>query len=141
MNEEILFQLIKTIVKDLQKRNPFSYRDGYSPKYDLTIELKCRHKHYDDLLIEKMKWDKLVQHKNVRYINSTPIGIFSFNLHKIQKPIWNVRDMPMHTEFANTYDIKKIVGFLNIYDADNLSHLLKFYQPKTHLPKESGSFR
>jgi len=47
----------------------------------------------------------------------------------------------MHTEFANTYDIKKIVGFLNIYDADNLSHLLKFYQPKTHLPQEPSSLR
>lgn len=83
MNEEILFRLIKSVIPDLEKLDQFNYRDAYSKKYDLSIELKCRHKHYEDLLIEKIKWDKLIKHNRVRYINSTPIGIFSFDLKKI----------------------------------------------------------
>lgn len=125
MNEEKLFQLIKSVLPDLEKRNPLSYRDGYSPKYDLTIELKCRHKHYDNLLIEKMKYDKLIQHKRVLYINSTPIGIFAFDLIKLPEPLWVFMDMPKQTEFEDTYNIKKLVGYLSIYQAQDLSHLLR----------------
>ena len=42
MTEEILFNKLKSIIPDLQNRHPLSYRDGYSPKYDLSIELKCK---------------------------------------------------------------------------------------------------
>ena len=125
MNEEKLFQLVKSVLPDLEKRTPLSYRDGYSPKYDLTIELKCRHKHYDNLLIEKMKYDKLIQHKRVLYINSTPIGIFAFDLIKLPEPLWVFMDMPKQTEFEDTYNIKKLVGYLSIYQAQDLSHLLR----------------
>ena len=125
MNEEILFRLIKLRIPDLEKTNQFSYRDGYSAKYDLTIELKCRYKHYDNLLIEKMKYDKLIQHKKVFYINSTPIGIFSFDLKKLPEPLWQLDYMPKQTEFNETYDIQKMVGYLNIYQATDLTHLMR----------------
>jgi hypothetical protein len=125
MNEEILFRLIKTRIPDLEKTNQFSYRDGYSPKYDLTIELKCRYTHYDNLLIEKMKYDKLIQNKRALYINSTPIGIFLFDLKKLPEPLWQLKYMPKQTEFQETYDIQKMVGYLNIYQATDLSHLMR----------------
>jgi len=125
MNEKILFRLINSVVPDLEKLDQFNYRDAYSKKYDLSIELKCRHKHYEDLLIEKIKWDKLIKHNRVRYINSTPIGIFSFDLKKISEPIWTIRDMPHHTEFTNTENVEKMIGFLSIYKAEDLSHLLR----------------
>jgi hypothetical protein len=125
MNEEILFRLIKTRIPDLEKTSQFSYRDGYSKKYDLTIELKCRYTHYDTLLIEKIKYDKLIKHNRVLYINSTPIGIFSFDLIKLPEPIWYNQDMPKQTEFEDTYDIKKLVGYLSIYQATDLSHLMR----------------
>ena len=125
MNEEILFNLIKSVIPDLKKTDQFSYRDGYSPKYDLTIELKCRHKHYNTLLIEKIKWDKLIKHNPVRYINSTPIGIFSFDLHSIPEPMWMEWEMPHTTEFEDTQKIPKLVGMLFIEDAEDISHLLR----------------
>ena len=125
MTEQILFNLIKSVIPDLQVTDQFSYRDGYSQKYDLTIELKCRHKHYDTLLIEKMKWDKLVKHNRVRYINSTPIGIFSFDLKDLPEPMWMNMDMPHTTEFEDTQKIGKLVGFLFIQQAQDLSHLLR----------------
>ena len=125
MNEEILFRLIKSRIPDLEKTSQFSYRDGYSKKYDLTIELKCRYTHYDTLLIEKIKYDKLIKHNRVLYINSTPIGIFSFDLKKLPEPLWHLDYMPKQTEFQETYDIQKMVGYLNIYQATDLSHLMR----------------
>jgi hypothetical protein len=125
MNEQILFNLIKSVIPDLEKTDQFSYRDGYSPKYDLTIELKCRHKHYNTLLIEKIKWDKLIKCNKVYYINSTPIGIFLFDLHKVKEPEFYSREMPHTTEFEDTQKIPKLVGMLFIEDAEDISHLLR----------------
>ncbi len=125
MNEQQLFDLIKSVIPDLQSMDQYSYRDAYSPKYDLTIELKCRQKHYDFLLIEKIKYDKLIKHNRVRYINSTPIGIFSFDLKKIEEPTWYEYVLPKETEFYNRNKIPKIVGMLTISQAEDLSHLLR----------------
>lgn len=125
MNEQILFNLIKSQIPDLQRTDQFSFRDGYSPRFDLTIELKCRYKHYEGLLIEKMKWDKLIKCNRVYYINSTPIGIFLFDLKNIPEPIWDMRDMPHTTEFEDTAKINKLVGLLSIYQAKDISHLIR----------------
>ena len=125
MNEEQLFNLIKLKIPDLQKTDQFSYRDAYSPKFDLTIELKCRQRHYDLLLIEKIKWDKLIRHKHVRYINSTPIGIFSFDLKELPEPTWYERILPAQTEFDNKSGVIKMVGMLHIQQAQDLTHLLR----------------
>lgn len=124
MNEQILFDLIKSVIPDLKRTNQYSYRDAYSPKYDLTIELKCRHKHYDFLLIERVKYLKLIKHNNVRYINSTPIGIFSFDLKKIEEPMWYEYELPKQTEFEERNKIPKIVGMLTIAQAKELSDRL-----------------
>ncbi len=125
MNEKQLFDLIKSVIPDLQSTDQYSYRDAYSPKYDLTIELKCRQKHYDFLLIEKIKYDKLIKYNRVRYINSTPIGIFSFDLKKIKEPTWYEYVLPKETEFYNRNKIPKIVGMLTISQAEDLTHLLR----------------
>ena len=125
MTEQILFNILKTKIPDLQKTDQFSYRDAYSPKFKMTFELKCRQKHYDTLLIEKIKWDKLIKHNPVRYINSTPIGIFSFDLQSIPEPMWMEWEMPKTTEFDITQKVPKLVGFLFIQQAQDLSHLLK----------------
>ena len=59
----------------------------------MDIELKCRNKHYDDLIIEKDKYDALIRRAKQYettpfYINSTPQGIYVFNLSKIDEHIW-----------------------------------------------------
>ena len=115
MNEKELFEWIKdNLIPDLEKTNQFDYTDAYSKKYNMNIELKSRYTHYNSLLIEKMKWDKLIAMSNPRYVNYTPKGIYSFNLLKIETPFWFDRVMPKTTEFENTEKIVKTVGFLDI---------------------------
>jgi hypothetical protein len=125
MNEKQLFQLIKTkLIPDLDSTTLYSFRDGYSDKLKLSVELKCRRRHYEYLLIEKSKYDKLIQSKKMRYINSTPLGVYSFNLRTIPQPNWWVEEMPESTDFNRHERINKTVGYLNINDAKDISKLL-----------------
>ena len=57
MREIDLFNIVKlTHVPDLQKsEKQYSRYDCYSEKYKMDIELKCRNKHYDELMIEMKK--------------------------------------------------------------------------------------
>lgn len=126
MTERELFILVKKLIPDLKETSTYSYRDGYSNELKLTIELKCRRRHYDYLLIEKCKYEKLLQNKRMRYINSTPQGIFSFNLNKIEEPNWWVEEMPASTDFDRSKRVNKEVGYLNIKDAKNITNILQY---------------
>lgn len=119
MIEQELFYIMKTIISDLEQTEQFSYYDCYSEQYNMHIELKCRKTHYEDLLIEKIKYDKLKKVKS-RYINSTPIGIYSFDIQKIDEPRWWKEFMPTTTEFTNHIKIEKIVGYININQAKKI---------------------
>lgn len=124
MNEKELFLLVKKIIPDLQETTTYSFRDGYSSDLKLSVELKCRRRHYEYLLIERSKYEKLLRNKRMRYINSTPEGIFSFNLKKIEEPNWWVEEMPATTDFDRCKRVNKEVGYLNIKDAKNITDLL-----------------
>jgi hypothetical protein len=89
------------------------------------IELKCRHTHYDTLLIEEMKYRKLITQAAERdltpfYINSTPEGVFSFDLMDVAEPEWFSHWMPATTEFARSNKVSKLVGYLPIEEAVKL---------------------
>ena len=78
MRELDLFNILRaTYVIDLKESDDqFSRFDCYSLKYKMDIELKCRNKHYDELLIEKDKYDALMKRSEKfgttpMYINST----------------------------------------------------------------------
>jgi hypothetical protein len=126
-NEEELFNSLKrNLIKDLIKKDQYSRTDCSSVKYDSTIELKCRNTHYQELLIEKDKYDALMDSptKNKRYINSTPEGVFSFDITKINNIEWFDKSLPTTTEFdRKEWRIKK-VGLLDINDAKNITELL-----------------
>ncbi len=124
MTEKEFFSLVKKIIPDLKETSTFSYKDGYSDDLKLTIELKCRRRHYDYLLIERSKYKQLLRNKRMRYINSTPEGIFSFNLSKIEEPNWWIEEMPASTDFSRSQRINKEVGYLNIKDAKNITDIL-----------------
>lgn len=122
-NEEQLFNWLKEFVYfDLVKaKNQMSRWDCYSPKFKHRIELKCRRKHYPTLLIEKSKYDAMIfesgKHMDVpMYINSTPEGIYSFDLHQIE-PEWIFKSLRATTQFANNKNIVKKVAFLDIEEA------------------------
>lgn len=121
-NEQTLFNYIKEILIDLIPTTQYDYKDCYSKKWNITIELKCRRTHYPTLLLEKDKYDKLIQHKNPRYVCSTPKGIFSWNLKNIN-PIWEWNDLPKQTDFQNNELIPKQVCYLDINNSINLTNI------------------
>jgi hypothetical protein len=125
--ENELFNFLKlNVYCDLKPtKYQMSKWDCYSKNARHIIELKCRKEHYDELLIEKIKYDNLIEkgfkYKSVpMYINSTPNGVYRFNLDFIN-PRWTKRQQPKTTEFENNLKVEKVVGFLNINDSDKLN--------------------
>lgn len=125
MTEQSLFDYIKaTYLEDLEKsEHEYEYIDATSSGYRLTIELKCRHTHYDELILEKDKYESLMARANHLgftpfYINSTPNGIYAFNLRKI-KVNWTTKRLPAHT-FWDGSEIDKEIALLHIDEAVKL---------------------
>jgi hypothetical protein len=122
--ENDLFNWLKeNVYSDLVKsKNPLSRWDCYSPTTGHRIELKCRKKHYSTLLLEKKKYDAMIleceKHLDIPiYINSTPEGIYSFNLNKIY-PTFEVNNKnPATTQFYNNNRVEKEVTYLEINEA------------------------
>jgi hypothetical protein len=125
MTEQGLFDYIKeTYLEDLQKsEHTYEYIDATSYGYRLSIELKCRHTHYDELILEKDKYESLMQQANALgftpfYINSTPEGIYAFNLRKITVT-WKTKRLPSST-VDNGPVVDKEVALLHIDKAVKL---------------------
>ena len=126
MNEKELFEYLKKCCyPDLEKAtNKMSRWDCYSPKTHHRIELKCRGKHYDTLLIEKKKFDAIIEKCNDNldipiYINSTPKGVYRFNLY-LAKTDWEIQFHNKTTEFRNKNKIPKEIALLDVKDAEEL---------------------
>jgi hypothetical protein len=121
-DERELFTYIKdNYIPDLVKpTDKYSSFDAYSPKFNTVFELKCRRTHYPTLILEEMKYSKLANLGcNVRYVNSTPLGVFSFNLLKL-KYDWVNMKMPKQTDFSNTNKVSKKIAYLNINNATKI---------------------
>jgi hypothetical protein len=132
MSELQLFQFLQThYLRDLKKSdNQFERNDCVSHQARLVIELKCRRTHYEDLLIEKKKFDALVSQAkgltySAAYINSTPRGIYGWNLSLLTID-WQQEQMPATTDFDNGSKVSKIVGFLPISKAVHLSGAMDY---------------
>jgi len=122
-NEKQLFQLLKKrFIPDLESTDVYNPKDAVSQRYGAAFEFKCRKKHYDYLILEKFKYDKLIKYDRARYIVSTPYGIYSFDLKKI-KPVWIDAMLPATTEFENSNWIQKKVAYLHIEEAKNISFI------------------
>lgn len=127
MDEKKLFSLLKEkLIPDLEKTDLFNPKDCTSTSLNLSIELKCRKYHYDYLLLEKKKYDSLIKNKRIRYICSTPKGIYSFNLKKLKDIVWFNDWLPATTDFYNSEMVMKEITFLNINDATNISNQLGY---------------
>jgi hypothetical protein len=127
MIEVELFEYLKeSLYPDLVKSpGIFDSFDCISQQAGHYIELKCRHTHYPTLLIEEIKYRKLITQSAERdlipfYINSTPLGIYSFDLMDIPEPEWVTHWMPVTSEFDNRSKIEKLVGYLDIEEAIKL---------------------
>ena len=126
MKEQDLFDYLKhkhypDLVKAISK---ISRWDCYSPNTLHRIELKCRKQHWDDLILERKKYDAMIDKCNDNldipiYICSTPKGIYRYNLFLI-KPVWIEKPMKKTTYFANTNKVNKEVALLPVIDAEIL---------------------
>jgi hypothetical protein len=54
------------------------------------------------------------------YINSTPYGVYQFDLGAINAPEWVLRPLPDKTDFANKGTVEKLCAFLDIKQAELL---------------------
>jgi hypothetical protein len=127
VKEQDLFDHLKAhLYPDLVKSEGiYDAFDCISQQAGHYIELKCRATHYPTLLIEEMKYRKLITQAAERdlipfYINSTPLGIFSFDLMDVPEPVWFNHSMPATTEFDRTEKVNKLVGYLPIEEAVQL---------------------
>jgi hypothetical protein len=127
MKEQELFDYLKVnLYPDLTKSEGiYDAFDCISKQAGHYIELKCRNTHYPTLLIEEMKYRKLITQAAERdlipfYINSTPVGVFSFDLMDVPEPEWLSHWMPATTEFSRSNKVSKLVGYLPIEEAVQL---------------------
>lgn len=130
--EQLLTHLARTSVPNLERMEyGYSHWDCTAfyetslGRVDFILELKCRETHYPELLIEQAKYDWLIEEAGKRsakpaYINWTPQGIFAWDLYRVREPFWGERLMPATTQFENTEEIVKVVGFLPVVDAIRL---------------------
>ena len=119
MKENELFEYLKDFIPDIKFIGGSSIWDCTSEIFNSRIELKCRPTHYSTMLIEKKKYDSLINSgKNPLYINSTPKGIYLWKLdeHDIN---WKTEKHNKTTEIPNgsREKIDKEVGYLKIADA------------------------
>jgi len=123
MNETELYNYLKTrYLQDLeQPMDKYEAYDCYSDYGKLQIELKCRSKHYDSLILERDKYDVFMATAVDKgyapwYVNSTPQGIYAFDLCKL-KLWWIERDFPAKTEFDSPGNVRKCVTYLPVTQA------------------------
>ena len=127
MNESILFNYLKeNYFPDLERSTGrYDKWDCYSPSTKTRIELKCRRKHYSNLILEKIKYVDMIQRyveedEKPVYINSTPNGIFAFDLRNI-KPVWITdKRLPHETNFERITPIEKTYTLLNIEEGKKI---------------------
>lgn len=127
--EQDLFEYLQGKQEDLAlMENEYSRWDCVSKTGGYIAELKCRRKHYPTLLIEKKKYDALIAQANeigykAYYVNSTPKGIYQWDLTKVEIE-WKVEHKhPATTSFGNRHRVAKEVGYLHIDDGLILDEL------------------
>lgn len=120
--DDLMEWLKENWAEDLeQMKDTYSRWDCTTAKVDGMVELKCRRKHYPTMLIEKKKYDALMEQGGTPlYINSTPNGIYVWDLSKLDIE-WDVEHKhPATTSFGNRARVAKEVGYLDINDAEVL---------------------
>ncbi|MCP3700271.1 MAG: hypothetical protein GY920_17375 [Aliivibrio sp.] len=128
-SEVQLFNFLKKyLIPDLEKTKTYSRTDCYSERYKLNIELKVRKRHYNELMLEKKKYDAVIRESNKKdmlpvYINATPHGIWAFYLLKTEYD-WIEKELPKTTYWNNNERVTKVVTFLNINQGIDLLPLV-----------------
>ena len=109
----------------------FSRYDAFDPELGIMLEIKCRNRHYDDTMMEKMKyeWNKQYAKDNgLEFIYAVTMPDKCGDVLYLWDPInmeaedeydfkWHTKKLPANTEFSGSEWIDKEVGYLHIDDA------------------------
>jgi hypothetical protein len=88
---------------------------------EAVIELKCRRAHYSQMIIEKDKYDALINMADdldykAAYVNSTPLGIYIWDI--TERDIeWSTAILPAKSFGQTLTFTNKVVGYLPISGA------------------------
>ena len=123
LTEDALFSYLKMrYLQDLaMSKHTYEQHDCISDYGKLLIELKCRTTHYDELLLEADKYEALIAQAKALgyapwYVNSTPEGIYAFNLTK-RTVTWTTRQLPAATQPNALQLVSKKVTYLHVKQA------------------------
>lgn len=129
MNESQLISLIQnSIIPDAVKLDTYHQADIYSAQYNLYGELKCLTKHHSNIMLEKSKYDELLPLSKARYIVSTPKGVWSWRVSKLNNLKWQemyLKNYSTHFHREAT-DGNKICCFIPISEAKNITELINY---------------
>ena len=133
-NEKDLYNALqKHLIPDLlsYKKSNSTY-DCFSEDLNMQIELKCRRRHYDDLMIERSKWDRLLRESGKNgtrpiYLNSTPKGVWAFDLDHLERAnglVWSFKTLPVKTQWDKGQTKRKEVSYIHISMGKNITDML-----------------
>ena len=126
MNEQQLHQLIKNrLVPDIDRLTEFDAADAYSTRFNQYYEYKCISKFHPRIMLEKQKYDEIINLPNIRYVISNPRGIWSFNLRTLPPFEWEEIYVHHSTFYHREQEyINKTCAFLPLGWARDLTPLL-----------------
>lgn len=123
LTEDGLFSYLKMrYLQDLKmSTHTYEQHDCTSDYGKLVIELKSRTTHYDELLLEADKYEAMITTAKALgyapwYVNSTPEGIYAFNLTKLTIT-WTTRQLPAATHPNTLQLVSKKVTYLHVKQA------------------------
>jgi hypothetical protein len=97
LNEDKCKNLLKIIFPDIYKievKPPYDPIDFHVPSSNLYIEHKQRKGLFfeDGMTMDKPKYDELIKEERPYFLNSTPLGIFIWNVRLLGELEWIITD-------------------------------------------------
>jgi hypothetical protein len=129
LNESSTAELLKIIYPDIRRKSndPYNFTDYISDKVGIDFELKNRNDGYGSYLIEKDKYDRLMECNTGYYICVGANGIYCWDVKKYtneNRLHWQVDKYSKTTEFERRGKIDKICDYWSISEAENLTPIL-----------------
>ena len=141
LNEEDTKNLLKCIFPDIYKIEvvpPYDRIDFHVPVSNLFIEHKrrgeedkrCFYEEDGGMTLDKPKYDDLMKEENPYFLNSTPIGIFVWNLRLLGELEWVITDKSPkgNRGLKRNYTETNPITYLSYEKCNDLTYLLLQYR-------------
>jgi hypothetical protein len=129
--DKIIKLLNKTGYEFESMPDKFSRYDAFDKERGIMLEIKCRNKHYDDTMMEKIKyeWNRdFAKANGLEFIYAVSMPVTGGYKLYVFDPInmededeydfkWHTKKLPKNTEFRGSDWVDKEVGYLHIKDA------------------------